>query len=168
MRNSTYQQHNTLFERIANRHPDIRFFHELEEGEILSGKFRTAIKFPAMILEYPDLGFNDNRTNVNQDFLPFGLAILMHVSKSKMGDEAFLKDLLTVTQRIALDSISYLRNVRRTDGTFFLETNNIRLNKVGPVFDNCYGWRVELRYQMWVDLNYYEDEWNDYDPDKFK
>jgi hypothetical protein len=50
---------------------------------------------------------------------------------------------------------------------FFLETNTVKIDKVGPIFDNCYGWRVDLQYQYWVDLNYYEDEWNVYDPNKF-
>jgi len=166
MRASTYQQYNELFEEIANRHPEIAWFHEIDEDEIIAGQFRSKIKFPAFVLEYPSLSFADNRTNVNQVF-PSAFAILKQVTGKYINHAPTIKQHLIDTNIIALDAISFLREKRRTDGVLFLETNQVKLDKVGPVFDSCYGWRCELSWQSWVDINFNSEEWNEYDPNKW-
>ncbi|NJO90764.1 MAG: hypothetical protein HC831_18720 [Chloroflexia bacterium] len=167
MRASTYQQYNEIFEEMANRHPSIQFFHEIDEDEIISGQFRSKIRFPAFILEYPALGFNDNRTNVNQVF-PAAFAVLKQLTGKQLGHAPSIRAIMNETNIIMLDLISYLREKRRTDGNFYLETNLVKLDKVGPVFDACYGWRCELTFQSWVDLNFKPEEWTVYNPEKWK
>lgn len=176
MRDSSYASYNDLFEEIANRHPEIAWFHEIDEAEIIAGDFRSRMKYPLFVLEYPSFGFNDNRTNVDHD-IPAAFLILKNISKTNMGNRSFLKQVMSDTNRMTLDVISYLREVRRTGERLgvrdpkhhiWMETNNVKKDKVGPWgSDNCYGWRVELRYRQWVDLNFYPDEWNDYNPDKW-
>lgn len=164
MRQGTYAEYISLLEEIANRHPGIKFFHELEEKEIVEGALRKKAKYPAMMVEYPDLGFGDNKANVDKLSLA-GFAILENVPE---GNDNKKREVLNRTELIMLDIISYLREERKK-GRFHLDTNELKANKVGPEFsDNLYGWRLEFRHRSWVDLKFYADQWNAYDPEKFK
>ncbi|AHM62319.1 hypothetical protein D770_20350 [Flammeovirgaceae bacterium 311] len=164
MRQGSYQEFINLLEEIANRHPDIKFFHELEEKEVVEGKLRKKVKYPAMMVEYPDLGFADNKGNTDKLSLT-GFAILENVPE---GNDVRKREVLARTEGIMLDVISYLREERKK-ARFHVDTNEFKANKVGPEFsDNLYGWRLELRHRSWVDLHFRPAEWNDYDPEKFK
>lgn len=163
MREGAFQQYITYFEEIANRHPDILLFHAIEEDELVKGALQVKGKYPAMIVEYPDLPLADNSTNT--DFMLItGITILQDVRK---GYPEETKQALIDTEKILLDVISFMRNDRR-QGKLHVNTNDIKLDKVGPVFsDYCFGWRMEFKYRQWVDLTYKADEWNEYDPNKF-
>lgn len=155
MREGIYTQQVNYFEAIATAHPEIQFFHELDEQEILSGKFRRQMKYPALILEDPDIGFADNRVNVDQ-LATTGISVIANV---KPGDEARMREVKRQTESIILDIISQMREDRKK-AIIHLETNDLQIHKVGPAFsDNCYGWRLEFRFRKWVDLNYREEEW---------
>lgn len=155
MREGIYTKLVDYFEAIATRHPEINFFHELDEQEILSGKFRRQVKYPMLVLEDPDCGFADNRVNVD-GLGNSGMAVIANV---KPGDEARLREVKRLTERIILDIISQMRKDRK-EGLIHLDTNELQYNKVGPSFsDNCYGWRLEFRMRNWVDLNYREEDW---------
>lgn len=155
MREGIYTQLVSYFEAIAAKHPQINYFHELDEQEIIAGKLRRQIQYPALIMEDPDIGFSDNRTNVDQ-LATSGFAVVGNV---KPGDEARMKEVKRLTESIILDIISQMREDRRK-AIIHLETNDLQIHKVGPAFsDNCYGWRLEFRFRKWVDLDYREEEW---------
>lgn len=163
MRQGAFQQYITYFEEIANRHPEIMLFHPIEEDELVAGKLRVSGAYPAMIVEYPDMPMADNSTNTDSVLLT-GITILKSVPK---GYPEQTKQALIDTERILLDVISFMREDRKR-GKIHLNTNDIKLDKVGPVFsDYCYGWRMEFKYRQWVDLTYKAEEWNAYDPNKF-
>ena len=142
------------FSVLAIEHNEIAMCYELDEEEILSG-IRSKIKYPCLMLEAPDFGLYDNKTNTDS-VVPTGITIL---SPSKPGDFERRKELLISHERIMLDIVSRLRADDR-QGNWHVDTNQLRYNKVGPVFsDHCYGWRLEVRYQRWVDLTVNNDRW---------
>jgi hypothetical protein len=164
MRQGSYTQYRQLFDEIANRHPQIMGFHTLDEGEIISGTLRSQISYPALLLEYPDIPFTDNKVNT-QTAPVGGVSILMNVPK---GDELALQEALDTCEGILLDVVSFLRQKSREGRSWHIDTNQLSLAKIGPHFaDNCYGWRLEIRSTHWIDLSFKPAEWNAYDETKF-
>lgn len=157
-----YEQYISYFEDIANRHLSINWFYELDEDEILGG-LRTSVKYPCMFLEIPTFGFADNRTNTDS-ITPSGIVVL---SSCPSNDIKRRKEILISHEEIILDIIRQLRQDDKT-AKLHIDTNQISYSKVGPHWDNCYGWRLDLRYHKWVDLHYKEDNFGEYNPDKFK
>lgn len=163
MRESPFEQFSTYFEDVANRHPEIKWFYEIDEDEIIGG-LRSKVKYPCMMLEFPEPSGFDNSTNTDVK-LPSGLAIL---SPCKQGDFAKRREILISHEKMILDVVSQMKQDRIL-GNFFLDVNQLKWSKVGPMFtDNLYGWRLDFQIQRWLDLNFYEDQWNEYNPDKFK
>ena len=163
MRESPFQQYSTYFEEIANRHPAIKSFYEIDEDEIISG-IRGKVKYPCFFLEFPEPGGFDNSTNIDVR-QPSGLAILSPV---KAGDFAKRREVLVSHEIILLDVVSRMRK-DRIEGNIWFDMNQTRWSKVGPMFvDNLYGWRLDFTVQRWLDINYYEEQWENYNEDKFK
>jgi hypothetical protein len=163
MRQGAFEQYINYFEEIANRHPLIQYFLPIDEDDLVSGNLRVNGKYPAMIVEYPDLPLADNSTNTDT-MLITGITILESVQRGEPGQA---KQALINTEKILLDVVSQMREDRKR-GKFHINTNDIKLDKVGPIFsDYCYGWRMEFKYRQWVDLSYKAEQWNEYDPNKF-
>lgn len=144
----------SYFSQLAEEHCEIAMCYELDEEEILSG-LRSKIKYPCLMLEVPDFGLYDNKVNTDS-VVPSGITILSPV---KPGNPDKRKELLISHERIMLDIVSRLREDDRR-ARWHVDTNQLRYNKVGPVFsDHCYGWRLEVRYQRWVDLTVKAERW---------
>lgn len=156
-----FQQYISYFEDIANRHPGINWFYELDEEEILQG-LRNDVKYPCMFLEIPEIGFADNGSNTDS-ITPVGLVVL---SACPPQDQQAKRDILVSHEAIIFDVIRQMREDDRT-GRLHLNTSQITYAKVGPHFDNCYGWRLDARLHNWADLHYKEENFVAYDPNKF-
>lgn len=156
-----YQKYISYFEDIANRHPAINWFYELDEEEILQG-LRNDVQYPCMFLEIPEISFADNGSNTDS-ITPVGLVVL---SACAPGDQAEKRDTLISHEAIIFDIIRQMREDDRT-GQLHLNTNQVTYAKVGPHFENCYGWRLDARLQLWADLHYKEENYVAYNPNKF-
>lgn len=164
MRQGSYKTFVDYLEEIANRHPQIMAYHDLEEAELIADKLRTSVTYPILLVEYPDMGFADNKVNLDRIYTT-GVACLINVPR---GDNDRQKEVLATTEAILLDILSYIRNDRR-QAKLWIETNDVQMAKVGPKFtDNCYGWRMELRFRSWADLEFKAAEWQDYNPNKWQ
>lgn len=162
MREGGFEHYSNYFEDIANRNKAIKGFVAVDQEELSARTLAIKGSYPAMIAEYPDLPLSDNKANTV--FNPIsGITILKSVAKGRPDEK---KQALMETERIMLAVISQIRKDRK-EGKIFIDTNNLELNKIGPMWDNCFGWRMEFKYEHWVDLTYQEEEWAEYDPNKF-
>jgi len=157
MRASPFEQYSSYFENIANRHKKIKSFYEIDEDEIISG-LRSKVQYPCLFLEFPEPTAFDNSTNTDVK-QPSGLAVL---SPCKPGDFKKRREILVENEKIILDIVSQMRKDRIEGNNLWFDLNQTRWSKVGPMFtDNLYGWRLDFNIQRWLDIEYYESDWNE-------
>jgi len=150
-------------EDIANRHPDVKSYHEITVKELLANQLEIQLPYPCIFLEVGEVQTMDNRTNTDA-FVPVGVGVMKPANPQNYAD---YKQKYIETEKIITDIISRIRKDDRTTAQG-VDRDNITYNRVGPMFtDNLIGWRLEFNYRFWTDLEYNENDWNAYDPNKF-
>lgn len=165
-----YQAYVDYFKALAERVKAINHDDELRKrffrfniNEIM-GSLRYGIDLHEHILALEsyesrvNAEFNDNlRHDRHCAFM-----VLKHLEQRDDFDaqDAALAD----TEETMLQVIAAIRKDHRTHGTDIFEKldyNSIMLQKAGPVFDNCFGWRCTFKFDNHLDLSYKEDNYND-------
>lgn len=130
---------------IATAHKGINGFYRFNWNEI-NGTFRNGIQTPALLLESHSLGLDPNANNTTT-FASRHISFLLLDFTGKADNYNKQEEVLDNTENIALDIASYLKNLtndlsfKKTYGTIDLST--LEIEKVGPIFDNMYGWNVK-------------------------
>ena len=97
---------------------------------------------------------NFNKRNIS--FL-----IIDHAGKAD--DYAKQSDILTQTEGIALDVISYLVKCAKDPAHWLFgkfDINSCQIQKVGPLFDNYYGWNILYEITAQEKMCFVPEKWN--------
>ncbi len=156
------------FEGIATQHKEIqhtdakKHFARINIEEVLTG-LRSSIFTPALILESFEGGLIDNKSdNILADRMG-AFMILKEVEHDNFKQEAeFLDD----CERIGLDAIRRMRRDARVQPIQArllrgLQLSKVGWMKVGPVFDNWYGYRFTFSLEDHENMKYDDSKWLD-------
>ncbi|UOX32428.1 hypothetical protein LXD69_10225 [Flavobacterium sediminilitoris] len=160
MREATHSKIVQFHEEIATAHLDINGFYRFNWSEI-SGKFRAGIATPALLLESHSFGIKPNSNNTTT-FSPKYISFLLLDFTGKADNYTKQEEVLDITENIAIDIISYLKQLYN-DKTSWLygcvDLDSIECEKVGPIFDNMYGWNVKYSITPRQPLCFEPDKW---------
>lgn len=166
MANVTFLDVMEYFETIATEHIAIqhsdseKHFARINIDEVLGG-LKTKLKFPALVVESPEGFFTDDTIdNVLRGYV-IGFTI---VDRVKPGDFDGEETVLAITEQMVMDIVSRLRKEHRDYSTAGIisrafQLNTVRWNKVGPLWENCFGWRCTFQVQNPNSLAYDEEKW---------
>ena len=164
------------FEGLAAKHkpightPEAPRFAELDMDELLSTlKTKMDTTHPVMLFMMPEgsMGWRNNQVvDVNRaEFY-----ILKNVGKP---DPAKRKAILQSCKTIARDICVRIHFEKTSQNTVVnspypkfvrsFDLNQVRYFRVGPVFNACYGWRVELDFDDTAPPRLTDSDWTDLD-----
>lgn len=161
MRTTTHKEFVKFHESIAKAHLQIKGFYRFNWNEI-AGKFRSGVETPALLLESYSSELemsNPQRTPFNGKSVSFLLLDFTGKADNYEKQEQVLNDL----ENIALDICSYLEKENKNRDSWFFglfELNSFRYEKVGPIFDNMYGWNVLYTIKNKESMIYDPAKWN--------
>lgn len=114
----------------------------------------------ALILENPEGSLYDGGSDNPRDIQRGAFWIIKNIAK---GDITADKVVRTQAKAIAISVISKIRNDwRKCTKTPFLKAldiNSINYHPVGPVMDNCVGYRCEFAFNEFIDLSFKPSDW---------
>lgn len=129
---------------IAAAHNDINGFYRFNWAEI-NGKFRAGIQTPALLLESHSLGLKPNQNNTTTfSHRDISFMLLDFTGKADAYDKQ--ETTLDELENVALDICSYLNKLHHDKTSWLyglIELDKVEIEKVGPIFDNMYGWNVK-------------------------
>jgi len=131
-----------LHRTIKEKHLGINGFYRFNWDEI-NGNFRSGIGTPAILLESFSSDFEN--TSGHSNFNNRSMSIMILDFAGKVGDYQKQEDVIDTLETIAVDILSYLKKLNETRESKFygmISANNFKLEKVGPIFDNMYGWNI--------------------------
>jgi hypothetical protein len=162
MARATTHQNVVGFHRgIATAHKEINGFYRFNWNEI-SGKFRSGVQTPALLLESHSLTLEPNQNKVS-NFSPRYISMLLLDFTGRADAYDKQEEVLDKLENIGLDIASYLKKItqdtsnREYYGTIDLST--FVMEKVGPIFDNMYGWNIKYTLKNHEPLCYDENQW---------
>lgn len=144
MRNSTHSKIVAFHEAIATAHNDINGFYRFNWSEI-SGKFRSGIQTPALLLESHSLGLEEN-ANKTTTFANRAVSFLILDFTGKADNYNRQQEVLDITENIALDIAAYLKLLNKDKTSSFygmIDLNSIELEPITGIFDNMFGWHFK-------------------------
>lgn len=143
MRTNTHAHIVAFHKSIALAHKEINGFYRFNWNEI-SGQFRSGIQTPALLLESHSAQLSTNSNN-SATFNNRNISFLLLDFTGKADNYTKQEEVLDQLENVALDIASYLKeqNGNRNSWLFGkFDTASFRMEKVGPIFDNMYGWNI--------------------------
>lgn len=128
---------------IAERNIDINGFYRFNWNEI-EGEFRSGIGTPALLLESMSSDFSSN-PNKTTSFNNRRVSFLIIDFAGRVNDFDKQEEVLDHTESICLEVAAYLKTLSQDISSWLYGLYNVdslRIEKVGPIFDNMYGWNV--------------------------
>ena len=161
------QEYVSYFREIAEKLKDIghtaenKKFTRINIEEVLNGlRSDLDMSTPVMVLENYEASFNDNRSdNVFKD-LNGALMVLQNVDHGDYEGEAEAMDRCESAIMKIIAKMKEDRDYRQIIPLRGFELNSVRLYKVGGVFDNSYGYRMEFMLRGAVPLVVEPNDWN--------
>lgn len=157
----TFQTIEDFHEAIKTAHVDINGFYRFDISEI-NGQFRAGIGKPALLLEAPSSQLQ-SQTKMVSNFNKRNISFLIIDHAGKADDYAKKSDVLTQTEGIALDVISYLVKCAKDPAHWLFgkfDINSVAVEKVGPLFDNYHGWNVLYEITAQEKMCFVPEKWN--------
>lgn len=142
-RHVTHRKIVGFHKEIYRRHVDINGFYRFNWNEI-EGQFRSGIGTPALLLESTSSDFSTTPNKVTT-FNNRSISFLILDFAGKTNDFDKQEAVLDATEGIALDIAAYLKTKSETEGEWLYglyEASSLKIQKVGPIFDNMFGWNV--------------------------
>jgi len=141
-------------------------FYRMDIEELLSG-LRTNLKSISLIIESPEKRTQDLLSDNPRKVITGAFLVIGPVKKNDFNDEVSVLD---KTEAITEDILSKIKNdcsKYRRDSSWprvikGFDPSTIRSQKVGPLFNNFYGWRTEIQINQTYSNNLILDEsnWN--------
>lgn len=136
-------------------------FCRINMDEVFGG-LKTKMKFPALIMEAPDFFIYDEHSDNELKGLNIGFMVVQKVQPGNFEKEEQALDLM---EEAVTDIVSRMRKEHREYSTAGIisksfQENTVRWSKVGPLWENCFGWRVTLQVMNAQDFSYDETKWN--------
>ena len=158
---------------IALSHVDTTHhtFYEIDIIDIAQESLKFKNKYLSLLLESPEKRASDNNGDNVRKFISGAFAIL---KEAKTGNHADRQLVLDETEEVAEQIVSkilndakmHLQNKNHAWKLKGFDLNSIRFYKVGPMFTNHYGWRVEFTFNDTFLNNLHLDatKWNNETP----
>lgn len=161
-------QYISYFEGIATNHKEIahkedeKHFCRMNIEEVLTG-LRSGILTPALILESFEGSLVDNKSD---NILADRTGAFMILKKVEVDDFTQENEYLDDCERIGLEIIKRIRRdarivpiQNRTPKIFNL--NSVEWQKIGPLFDNFFGYRFTFKMSDTENMSYDKAKWLD-------
>lgn len=154
MQSVTHNDIVQLHRDIAGQHVDINGFFRFNFNE-LTGNLRSGVATPALALESPSSVFQSNGVSTFHG-RDISFILIDFTGKADAYDKQ--NEVLDNLEVIAKEIGAYLATKNRERGHWLyglFDINSFRMEKVGPVFDNMYGWNVlyTLKNQETTNMN---------------
>jgi hypothetical protein len=161
MRLVTHKSIVDFHQEIATAHKEIKGFYRFNWGEI-TNKFRSNVETPALLLESHSSGLNSNPNNTST-FNGRNISFILLDFAGKADDYNKQEIVLDNLENIGLDIASYLKKLNGDKNSWLFGkfvTDSFKMEKVGPIFDNMYGWNVLYTLKNHESLSWEPDKWN--------
>jgi hypothetical protein len=161
------------FEDMATNHksilhtPENPKFARMNIEEILAGR-RSGIDFTGyvLILESYEGQFADNGSDNIMNGQAGAMMVVKHVAPGDFDAEVTvlndsLNILFSLLSKIKKDSDTFPQNdTNRYNGLVKkIDFNSVSYHKVGPVMDNCFGYRMQFKFNESLDLSFKPADW---------
>lgn len=146
---------------IQRKHKKLNGFYRFNWVEIES-QFRSGIGAPALLLESHSTDLSSN-TNKVVNFNNRRISFLLLDFTGQADDYEKQEEVLDQMEDIALDIVTYLEKEHKTETSFLyglFDINSVRIEKVGPIFDNMYGWNVLYNIKNKEPMCFDSEKWN--------
>jgi len=160
MRVITHKSIVEFHKEIAKKHKLLKGFYRFNWNEI-TGQFRSGIQTPALLLESHSAAINTNLNNTTT-FNGRNVSFILLDFTGKADDYNKQEQVLDNLENVAIDICSYLKKLNGDRNSWLFgkfETNSFSYEKVGPIFDNMYGWNVMYLLKNHEDLTFDPDKW---------
>ncbi|AEW85881.1 hypothetical protein [Flavobacterium columnare] len=161
MRNTTHANIVAFHQRIQQAHKEINGFYRFNWNEI-NNAFRRGIPTPALLLESHSMGLKPN-ANGTAHFSERAISFLLLDHTGKADNYTKQEEVLDRLENIMLDICTYLNKISKDPATLKsigkIDLNSIEVEKVGPVFDNMYGWNIRYLLTAHEPLCYDATRW---------
>lgn len=128
---------------IAAAYVDLKGFHRFNFKEI-NTKMRSGVLAPCLALEAPSSELNSETNNVsNFNNREISFVIIDFGGRPDNFDKQ--EEVLDRMEVICLDVLAYFVEQNKNRESFLFgkfNINTVRIEKVGPIFDNMFGWNV--------------------------
>lgn len=137
---------------IAHNPPTVNSFYRMDIEEVLNG-LRAKLASTSLILENPELFYDDLLSDNKRKIWRGAYLIVKQAKKNDFDDETqVLSDTLTIGEEVLSklfnDSQKHRKNNTYTPAIGTFHPERVRIQKVGPLFDNYYGWRFEIEFNQ--------------------
>lgn len=162
-----YSEYISYFRNIAIKlksigHTDeVKRFTRINIEEVLNSSMTLDLNNVCMTLEAYETGVDNNFSDNLRDIKTGALMILKHATS---GDLDSQDSVLSETEQVVLSIISKMKKDMRDNVLIkHLDLGSLQINKVGPVFDNCFGWRLTFSFDESLNANvvYKTSDWLD-------
>jgi len=160
MRAVTHKPIVEFHQGIATAHKEINGFYRFNWNEI-TGQFRSGIQTPAMLLESHSAALNANSNNT-ATFNGRNISFLLLDFTGKADSYSKQEEVLDKLENVVLDIAAYLKKLNGDRNSWLFgkfDPNNFSYEKVGPIFDNMYGWNVLYTLKNHEPLCFEPDKW---------
>jgi hypothetical protein len=161
MRTVTHKPIVDFHKAIQVAHKQLNGFYRFNWNEI-NGKFRSGVQTPALLLESHSAQLNSNPNNTTT-FNGRDISFLLLDFTGKVDNYDKQEEVLDTLENIGLDIASYLKKLHNDRnswlyGKFIIDS--FKMEKVGPIFDNMYGWNVLYTLKNHEDLTFDLNKWD--------
>ena len=157
----TFKSLEEFHELIATAHVDINGFYMFDIAE-LNNRFRGGIGLPALLFEAPSSELS-SETKMVSNFNKRNISFLIIDSAGAIDDYAKRKLVLNDMEGITLDITSYLVKCTKDPSHWLygkFNINSVQIQKVGPLFDNMYGWNVLYEISTQESMCFVPEKWS--------
>jgi hypothetical protein len=160
MRTVTHSPIVEFHRSIQVAHKQLNGFYRFNWNEI-NGMFRSGIGTPALLLESHSSGLNTNANNTTT-FNGRNISFLLLDFTGKADSYDKQEEVLDTLENVGLDIAAYLKKLNGDRSSWLyglFDPNTFRMEKVGPIFDNMYGWNVLYTLKNHESLCFEPDKW---------
>jgi hypothetical protein len=158
------------FERAATNNKAIQ--HTAQKKHFITFSVEDAlsslknIEYPALCLEIPNERLSDQLSDNIRAISSSAIVIIKKVGKINPADIVIaLKETYIIASQMQSKILNDRKKANQPGRTTpeslikHLDVNSIQLVDVGPVFDGCYGWRLEFQFNGPKNLELVESDW---------
>ena len=159
-RTLTFSKLVAFHQAIANAHNSIKGFYRFNINE-LNNQFRSGVKTPALLLESYSSSIQENTENTT-NFNNRDMSFLLLDFTGKADNYNKQDEVLDALENVALDIMTYLKKEHKNRESLLfgmLDRGSLSYEKVGPLYDNMYGWSILYTLKNHEPLLYNPDNW---------
>ncbi|MRX40570.1 hypothetical protein GJU43_14875 [Flavobacterium sp. LC2016-23] len=160
MREITHAKIVQFHREMVTFNKELKGFYRFNWNEI-SGNFRNGVATPTLLLESHSAELNTN-SNKSTTFNGRSISFLLLDFAGKADDYNKQEEVLDRLENVAIDIASYLKLLNEDRNSWLFgkfDPNTFAYEKVGPIFDNMYGWNVLYVLKNHEDLKIDPDKW---------